>query len=225
MDQGFGQAANTHTTDEVANLTAQLAEVMTAVRTLQHQNRELGSFNADMALQIRDMRAKIQEERAEMQRFLSGGGVHQGHSPKRQRKGTEEARSGAPAPTTENARTGNEGFQGQMRDEEDVEEAEVIFTNQTSTRYPLKPPSTNASAHTYRSVGKRQNYAHLSLVESVNFIMKDRQGDQAIRASTEKGIRKRWDPGPPVWDPGIPIGHMQTQQSNGMIVLEAGRNN
>ena len=82
------------------------------------------------------MRAQMQEERAEMRRFLSGGGVPQGYSSKRQREETEEGCLGAPAPTTENARTGNEGFQGQMRDEDDVEEAEVIFTNQTGTRIP-----------------------------------------------------------------------------------------
>jgi len=35
MGQGFGQAAHAHTTDEVAKLTAQLAEAMTAVRSLQ----------------------------------------------------------------------------------------------------------------------------------------------------------------------------------------------
>ena len=50
MGQGSGQAVHAHTTDEVANLTAQLAEAKTAVRLLQQQNRELGSFNADMAL-------------------------------------------------------------------------------------------------------------------------------------------------------------------------------
>jgi hypothetical protein len=84
---------------------------------------------------MRDMRAQIQEERAEMRRLLSGGGVLQGYSPKRQREETEETRSGAPAPTTENARTGNEGLQGQMRDEDDVEGEEVFFTNQTGTSY------------------------------------------------------------------------------------------
>jgi len=30
-----------------------------------------------------------------------------------------------------------------------------------------------------------------------------------------------WDPGPSVWDPGIPIGHMRTKQSNAMMVLDA----
>ena len=96
-----------------------------------------------------------------------------------------------------------------MRDEE-----EVIFTNQTGTFYPPKPLNINASAHTDRSEGKRHNYAHLSLVESVDFILKDRQGDQAIRAGTDKGIRMGWDP-------GIPIGHMRTKQSNAMMVLDA----
>ena len=71
-----------------------------------------------------------------------------------------------------------------------------------------------------RSVEKRKKYAHLSLVEGLDFILKDRQGDQAIRASTAKGKRKGWDPGPPVWDPGTPSGHMRTQQSTAMIVLE-----
>jgi hypothetical protein len=99
-----------------------------------------------------------------------------------------------------------------MRDEDDVEKAEVIFTNQTGTRYSLKPLYINASAHTFMSVGKRQNYAHLSLVESVGFILKGRQGDQAIGASTVPGIRKGWDPGLPVWDPGTPIDYMRTQQ-------------
>ena len=108
-----------------------------------------------------------------------------------------------------------------MREEDVVEEAEVIFTNQTGTFYPLKPLNTNASAHTDKSVGKRRKYAHLSLVEGLDFILKDRQGGQAIRASTAKGKRKGWDPGPPVWDPGTPSGHMQTQQSNATIVLVA----
>jgi hypothetical protein len=67
--QGSGQAADTHTTNEVATLTAQLAEAMTVVREVQQQNRELGSFNADKALQMRDIRAQIQEERAEMRGF------------------------------------------------------------------------------------------------------------------------------------------------------------
>jgi hypothetical protein len=108
--RGIGQAADTHTTNEVATLTAQLAETMTVVRLLQQQNRELGSFNADMALQMRDMRAQMQEERAEMRRYLSGGSVPTNYSPKRQREmETEEARSGATAPPTENVRTGNEG--------------------------------------------------------------------------------------------------------------------
>jgi hypothetical protein len=217
MGQGFGQAAHAHTTDEVAILTAQLTEAMTAVRSLQQQNRELGSFNADMALQMRDMRAQIQEERAEMRRLLIGCGVLQSSSPKRQREETEVTRSDAPAPTTENARTGNEGLQGQMRDEDDVEEDEVFFTNQTGTRYPPKPHYTNASAQTDRSVGQRQKYAHLFLADRVDYILQDRRGDQAIRASTNKGIRKGWDPGPPVWDPGIPIGHMRTNQT---IVLD-----
>jgi hypothetical protein len=70
------------------------------------------------------------------------------------------------------------------------------------------------------SVGKRQSYAHLSLVESLDFILKGRHGDQAIRASTAPGIRKGWDPGPPVWDPAPPIDYMRTQRSNVMIVLE-----
>ena len=59
--QGIGQAADTHTTNKVATLTAQLVEAITVVRALQQQNRELGSFNADLAYQIRDMRAQIQE--------------------------------------------------------------------------------------------------------------------------------------------------------------------
>ena len=69
-------------------------------------------------------------------------------------------------------------------------------------------------------MGQRQ-YAHLSLADRVDFILQDRQGDQAIRASIDKGIRKGWDPGPPVWDPGIPIGHMRAKQANEMIVIEA----
>jgi hypothetical protein len=75
-------------------------------------------------------------------------------TPKRQRETeTMEARLGAPAHTTENVRTGNErvsgGFQDHMRDEDDVEEGEVIFTNQTGTRYFPKPLYTIASAHTF----------------------------------------------------------------------------
>jgi hypothetical protein len=84
-----------------------------------------------------------------------------------------------------------------MRDEDDVEEAEIIFTNKTDRRYSLKPLYTNASAHTFLSVGKRQNYAHLSLVENVDFILKGRHGDQAIKASTVSGIKKGWDLGTP----------------------------
>jgi hypothetical protein len=111
--QGIGQAAVTHTTNEVAALTAQLAEAMTVVRALKQRNRELGSFNADIALQMRDMRAQIQEERAEMRKFLSGG-VPKGYSLKRQREmETDEARSGALAPTTEKVRTGK--MRGHLR--------------------------------------------------------------------------------------------------------------
>jgi hypothetical protein len=58
---GSGQAADTHTTNEVATLTAQLAEDMTVVRPLQQQNKELGSLNADIVHQMRDMRTQIQE--------------------------------------------------------------------------------------------------------------------------------------------------------------------
>jgi DNA integrity scanning protein DisA with diadenylate cyclase activity len=74
MSQGLesGQAADTHTTNEVAILTAELAEAVKVVRALQQQNKELGSVNADIALQMRDMQAQMQEERAEMQRFMSG---------------------------------------------------------------------------------------------------------------------------------------------------------
>ena len=70
-------------------------------------------------------------------------------------------------------------------------------------------------------MGQRQKYTHLSLADRVDFILQDRQGEQAIRASTDKGIRMGWDPGPSVWDPGIPIGHMRTKQSNAMMVLDA----
>jgi hypothetical protein len=56
----------------------------------------------------------------------------------------------------------SEGFQGQMREDDDVKEAKVIFINQTGTRYSLKPLYTNASVHMSMSVVKRKNYAHLS---------------------------------------------------------------
>jgi hypothetical protein len=209
-DLGSGQAADTHTTNEVATLTAQLAEAMTVVRALQQQNKELGSVNADIALQMRDMWAQMQEEQAEMRRFMSGEMPKYYSPPKRQREmETVEARVGASAHAAENVRTGNEGvsggFQDRMTDEDDTEEGKVIFTNQTGTRYSPKPLYTNASSHTFMSAGKRRSYAHLSLVENLDFIPKGRQGSQAIRARLYcLGGRKGMGPGPAGLGPRYP---------------------
>ena len=62
---GSGQAAGTHTTNDVTTLTAQLAEAMAVVRTLQQQNKA-------MRAEMRDMRAQINEERMERRRYMSG---------------------------------------------------------------------------------------------------------------------------------------------------------
>ena len=117
QDSGCGQAAATHTANDVTNLTAQLMEAMAVVRALQQQNRAMGA-------EVRDMRAQMHEERLERRRYLSGehnaGRGPQVHStptdrspPKRQREpGLEEAREGATGHTMEHARTGNEGLPG-----------------------------------------------------------------------------------------------------------------
>jgi hypothetical protein len=169
-DLGSGQAADMHITNEVATLTAQLAEAMTVVHALQQQTKELGSVNADIALQMKDMRAQIQEEQDETRRFMSGEMLKDYSPPKRQREmETVEARVGAPAHATENVRTGHEGVSGsvydRMRDGNDAEE--VIFTSQTGTRYSPKPLYTNASEHTFMSAGKRKSYAHFFWKKSV----------------------------------------------------------
>ena len=100
QDPGRGQAADMHTTNDVINLTSQLAEAMTVVRALQQQNQAMGA-------EMRDIRAQMHEERLERRRYLSGehdaSRGAQAHSipmdrspPKRQREpGTEEAREGA----------------------------------------------------------------------------------------------------------------------------------
>ena len=65
QDPGCRQAADTHTTNDVATLTAQLVEAMAVVRSLQQQNQAMGA-------EMRDMRAKMHEERLERRRYLSG---------------------------------------------------------------------------------------------------------------------------------------------------------
>ena len=65
QDPGRGQAADMHTTNDVTNLTAQLAEAMAVVRALQQQNQA-------MEAEMRDMRAPMHEERMERRRYLSG---------------------------------------------------------------------------------------------------------------------------------------------------------
>ena len=114
---GSGQAAGTHTTNDVTTLTAQLAEAMAVVRALQQQNQAIGA-------KMRDMRAQMHEERMKRRRYLSGEQEArreaQAHStpidrspppPKRQREpGMEEAREGATGHTTDHTRTGNEGI-------------------------------------------------------------------------------------------------------------------
>ena len=117
QDPGCRQAADTHTTNDVATLTAQLVEAMAVVRSLQQQNQAMGA-------EMRDMRAQMHEERLERRRYLSGehdaGRGAQVHStpmerspPKRQREPViEEAREGATEHTMEHARTGNEGLSG-----------------------------------------------------------------------------------------------------------------
>ena len=65
QDPGCRQAVATHTTNDVATLTAQLVEAMAAVRSLQQQNQAMGA-------EMRDMRAQMHEERLERRRYLSG---------------------------------------------------------------------------------------------------------------------------------------------------------
>ena len=117
QDPGRGQAADMHTSNDVTNLTAQLAEAMAVVRALQQQNQAMGA-------EMREMRAQMQEERMKRRRYLSGEHEAkreaQAHStpmdrspPKRQREPEmEEAREGVTGHTTDHVRTGNEGLSG-----------------------------------------------------------------------------------------------------------------
>ena len=112
-----------------------------------------------------------------------------------------------------------------MRIEGDYEEVgegeqEVNFVNQSGTRYSLKPSSTNASALGVRAVGIRRGSDPCVLVQTGASLQPRTKGAQAISARSTQGLGNGWDPGPPVWDPGIPMQGSHIQRMHSPLGLE-----